>query len=165
MTTTPSAFGLYPSSRLLHVAADALRAASFRQTDISIMYSDGSQAYRLREASVDRNVADDDWSLGGILSTLSGIAAFSTGDDDPFLVAGPMLALVGAGQALLPSLRCLGIPDGAVEKIGSRLQNGDLLLSVQCDDPDWTDRALTILRATGAYQVEVSGLAAPAAAA
>ena len=54
MTNNPSAFGLYPSCRTLHLAADALRSARFRQTDISILYSDGLQAYRLRESAGDR---------------------------------------------------------------------------------------------------------------
>ena len=158
MTSNPSAFGLYPSSRTLHLAADALRSALFRQTDISILYSDGSRAYRLREAVADRAVADEgDDSLGGMLSTLSGVAAFATADEGTFLVAGPMLALVGGGRALIPSLRGLGIPESAVGRFEERLKDGDLLLSVQCDDHEWTDRALHILRATGASEVEVGG--------
>jgi hypothetical protein len=157
MTNPPSAFGLYPSSKALHLAADALRSAQFRQTDISIMYSDGLRAYRLREAVAESDVSDDQRnSLGGILSTLSGVAAFDIPDEGPFLVGGPMLALVGGGHALTPSLRGLGIPEASVQRFEGRLKNGDLLLSVQCEDGDWTDRALRILRATGAEDVEVS---------
>ena len=163
MTTPPSAFGLYPSCKALHIAADALRSARFRQTEISILYSDGSQAYRLRESAADRAVADDDGaSLGGMLSSLSGVGAFGTAEEGPFLVGGPLLALVNGGCALRPSLECLGISEGAVDRFEGRLKNGDLLLSVQCDDPEWTTRALSILKATGAYEVEVSAAAVPA---
>lgn len=157
MMTTPSAFGLYPSCRALHLAADALRSAQFRQTDISILYSDGSQAYRLRESAADRDVADDDGaSLGGMLSSLSGLGAFGTAEEGPFLVGGPLLALVSGAYALRPSLQCLGIPEGAVERFEGRLKNGDLLLSVQCDDLEWTTRALGILKSTGAHEVELN---------
>src|SRR5262245_11579316 len=151
MTTTPSAFGLYPSCRALHLAADALRSARFRQTDISILYSDGTQAYRLRESAADRDVAADDASLGGRLSSLSGVGAFGTPDEGPFLVGAPLVALVSGGYALGPSLRSLGIPEGAVDRFEGRLKSGDLLLSVQCDDLEWTNRALGILKATGAH--------------
>ena len=157
MTSSPSAFGLYPSSKALHLAADALRSARFRQTDISILYSDGRQAYELREsAAAERDVADEDETLGGMISSLSGVAAFDGGDEGPFLVAGPMLALVGMGNGLTPSLRGLGIPEDSVARFEGRLKNGDLLLSVQCDDSEWTDRAVVIMRSTGARDVEVS---------
>jgi hypothetical protein len=162
MTTTPSAFGLYPSCRALHMAADALRSARFRQTDISIMYSDGQQAYRLRASASDPDVADETQpSLGGMLSSLSGVGAFGAADEGPFLVGGPMLALVSGGHALRPSLQCLGIPDVAVDRFAGCLKNGDLLLSVQCDDVEWTTRALDILKATGAHAVEVNTAAVP----
>jgi hypothetical protein len=48
MPQVQSAFGLYPSTKALHFGAEALRAAKFRHTDISVMYSDGKQALRLR---------------------------------------------------------------------------------------------------------------------
>jgi hypothetical protein len=70
-----------------------------------------------------------------------------------------MLALVASGDALMPSLRCLGLPDGVIERFEDRLKRGDLLLSVQCDDHEWADRALAILKETGADGVEVSATA------
>ena len=60
MSHTPAAFGLYPSTRALHFGAEALRAARFRQTDISVMYSDGSQALQLRESvELEAEVVDE----------------------------------------------------------------------------------------------------------
>ena len=162
MTNNPSAFGLYPSCKRLHLAADALRSARFRQTDISILYSDGLQAYRLRESVSDRDVAEDDEaSLEGMLSSLSGVGAFAMADEGPYLVGGPLLALVNGGHALQPSLRCLGLPEDSIERFAGRLKNGDLLLSVQCEDVKWATRALNILRSTGAHDVEVSATAVP----
>lgn len=162
MKTSRSAFGLYPSCRTLNLAADALRSARFRQTDISILYSDGMQAYRLRESVSDCEMAhDDEASLEGMLSSLSGVGAFAMADEGPYLVGGPMLALVNGGHALQPSLRALGLPEDSIERFASRLQNGDLLLSAQCDDVESATRALNILRATGAHDVEISAAAVP----
>ena len=82
MSENPAAFGLYPSTKSLHSGADALRAARFRQTDISVMYADGNHAVQLREsAELDNSVVDDGPEradlLGAMLSELSGIGAIA----------------------------------------------------------------------------------------
>jgi hypothetical protein len=160
MAQSLAAFGLYPSTKALHFGAEALRAAKFRQTDISVMYSDGQQALRLRESSAtEADVADEGQpaSLGGFLTTLSGIGAIALSKDGPFMVGGPILAtLVSAGESLLASLRGMGIPEPDLESFGERLRDGGLLLSVQCDVHSWTARALEILEQTGAERVAIA---------
>jgi hypothetical protein len=156
MPQNSAAFGLYPSTKALHFGAEALRAAKFRHTDISIMYSDGEQALRLRESlPVDASVADEEpASLGGILTTLSGIGAFVMSVDGPFMAGGPILAtLTGASESLLATLRGLGLPERDVESFEDRLKDGGLLLSVQCDDGEWAARACQIFQQTGAERV------------
>jgi len=160
MFHTPAAFGLYPSTKALYFGAEALRAARFRQTDISVMYSDGSQALQLREsAELETDVADDEpESLGNVLSELSGIGAISMRNDGPIMAAGPILAtLASAGAGLVGALRGLGIPEALVERFERRLKQGGLLLSVQCEDDEWVDRAQRILEETGAEQVAATG--------
>lgn len=156
MPTNPAAFGLYPSCRALHFGAEALRAAQFRQTDISVMYSDGDRALRLRESlPVDHSVVyeSEPTSLGGVLTTLSSIGAVVM-RDGPFMAGGPILStLASAGESLWKSLRDLGIPEDDVECFQDRLKEGGLLLSVQCDDNGWADRARQILVATGAERI------------
>ena len=156
MPNSPAAFGLYPSCKALHFGAEALRAAQFRHTDISVMYSDGDRALGLRESQpVEESVADDSepTSLGGILTTLSSIGAVVM-RDGPYMAGGPILAtLAHAGESLLNSLRDLGIPEGEVESFQDRLKEGGLLLSVQCDDDDWAARARQILQQTGAERI------------
>jgi hypothetical protein len=156
MSQTLAAFALYPSTRALHFGAEALRAARFRQTDISVMYSDGSQALQLRESvELEADVADHaPESLGGVLSALSGIGTIAMRNDGPFMAGGPILAtLAGAGAGLVSALRGLGIPEGLVERFEGRLKQGGLLLSVQCEDHEWTHRARRILEDTGAEHV------------
>jgi hypothetical protein len=156
MTQSPAAFGLYPSTRALHVGAEALRAAKFRHTDISVMYSDGEHALRLRESSLTQSdVADDgSSSIGNILTTLSGIGAIVMSNDGPYMAGGPILATLSGRSANLPSsLRGLGIPECEIESFEHHLRQGGLLLSVQCDDDDWAARARQILSLTGAEHV------------
>jgi hypothetical protein len=159
MAQSLAAFGLYPSTKALHFGAEALRAAKFRQTDISVMYSDGRQALRLRESlPAEADVADTDHpaSLAGILTTLSGLGAIAMSKDGPFMAGGPILAtLVSAGESLLASLRGLGIPERDVEPFSERLRHGGLLLSVQCEDQSWIARAREILERTGAERVAI----------
>ena len=155
MTQNQAAFGLYPSTKALHFGAEALRAAKFRHTDISVMYSDGKQALRLRESHpVDLAVADEEpRSLAEILTTLSSLGAVAM-QDGPFMAGGPILAsLVNEGDSLLTTLRGLGLSDADIESFEHRLKAGGLLLSVQCDDGEWTARACQIFEQTGAERV------------
>ena len=156
MAQNPAAFGLYPSTKALHFGAEALRAARFRHTDISVMYSDGKQALRLREAlPFDPSVVDEEpTSLAEILTTLSSLGAVVMSKDGPFMAGGPILStLVSEGESLLTSLRGLGLPEGEIESFENRLKHGGLLLSVQCDDGEWAARACEIFAQTGAERV------------
>lgn len=157
MAQNQAAFGLYPSTRALHFGAEALRAAKFRHTDISVMYSDGKQALRLRESLPSRSegVADEEsTSLAGILTTLSSLGAVSMPADGPFMAGGPILAtLVSEGDTLIGSLRRLGVPEHEIESFQGRLKDGGLLLSVLCDDCEWAARACEIFEQTGAERV------------
>jgi hypothetical protein len=163
MSQSPAAFGLYMCTRSLHSGAEALRAARFRQTDISVMYADGNHALQLRESTrLEAEVADDgpDGSdlLGEMLSELSGIGAIAMRNEGPFMAGGPILATLSEqGHNLLSSLQGMGIPDGLIERYGRRLRDGGLLLSVQCDDSEWADRAQRIFQETGAEHVACSG--------
>lgn len=156
MAQSQAAFGLYPSTKALHFGAEALRAAKFRHTDISVMYSDGKQALRIRESvPVDLAVADEEpATLAGILTTLSSLGAVVMSQDGPFMAGGPILAtLVSEGDNLLTSLRGLGLPEGEVASFENRLKDGGLLLSVQCENGQWAARARQILEQTGAERV------------
>ena len=75
-------------------------------------------------------------------------------DAGPYVCGGPVLAtLVSKGSGLTTTLRGLGIPNTAVDCFEERLRNGGLLLTVQCENAEWADRARHILEATGAEHV------------
>lgn len=168
MAQTPAAFGLYPSTKTLYVGAEALRAAKFRQTDISVMYADGWRALRLQERpAVDASVVDDHAddndgpeSLVNLLTSLSGVGAIVLGDEGAFMAGGPILATVSPGDTLWSSLCSLGMPEGEVASFEERLRAGGVLLSVQCDDDEWAMRAREILSQTGAERIAATAAAA-----
>ena len=53
MARNLSTYGIFPSMSALHIGAEALKAAGFRQSDISVLYSDRSGTKEFaHEASV-----------------------------------------------------------------------------------------------------------------
>lgn len=155
-----STYGIYPSTAAVFAGTEALRAARFRQTDISVLYSDKPQVRRFFPDSPETAVATvaSGLTLGGLLGYLAGIGALNIQGFGPILAAGPLvaaLASVGAGTArnLLSALAGLGIPEYEAERYEGRLKEGGILLSVHCDDSRWMDEARTILQQTGAEHV------------
>lgn len=164
MSQSLATFALYPSTMALYFGAEALRAAQFRHTDISVMYSDGRRALHLHERVPvdDASVVDDNGeieadpagvTLAGLLTSLSGLGAVVMPTDGAFMAGGPILATVSLAGTLMSSLRGLGLPEDEVTGFVERMQRGGLLLSVQCDDSGWLQRAKQILEQTGAERV------------
>jgi hypothetical protein len=155
-----STYGIYPSMAAVLAGTEALRAARFRQTDISVLYSDKPQVRRFFLESPEAAMASvaTGLTLGGLLSYLAGIGALNIPGFGPILAAGPLvaaLASIGAGTArnLLSALAGLGIPEYEAARYEGRLKEGGILLSVHCDDSRWMDEAKTILQQTGAEHV------------
>lgn len=154
-----STYGIYPTMSSVCAGAEALKAARFRQTDISVLYSDKPQVRRFLLDTPEGAIAGvAGLTLGGLLSYLAGIGALTVPGFGPILAAGPLvaaLATVGGGSArsLLSTLSSLGIPDYEAERYEGRLKEGGILLSVHCDDIHWMKQAKTILEQTGAEHV------------
>src|SRR6185369_2671928 len=81
----------------------------------------------------------------------------------PFVAAGPiMTALAGAGVGgtvggLVGALVGMGIPEYEAKRYEGRVRHGGILLSVHCDNSDWTKKAKTLLENTGAEDVSSTG--------
>ena len=94
---------------------------------------------------------------------LVGIGALAIPGLGPFIAAGPIVAAlagVGAGGALggiAGALVGMGIPEYEAKRYEGRIKGGGYLLSVHCDDSEWTKRAKEILERTGAEDVSSTG--------
>jgi len=73
-----------------------------------------------------------------------------------------MGALAGAGTGgvvggLIGALVGMGIPEYEAKRYEGMVKDGGILLSVHCDNSDWTKRAKDILEQTGAKDISSSG--------
>jgi hypothetical protein len=73
-----------------------------------------------------------------------------------------MAALAGAGVGgtvggVVGALVGMGIPEYEAKRYEGRVKSGGILLSVHCDNSDWTKKAKEILEETGAEDVSSTG--------
>jgi hypothetical protein len=162
-------FGLYPSYTAVEIGVDALRAAGFRNADISALFSEGASTRDFahqKSTKAPEGAATGGGTgvvLGGALGWLLGIGAISIPGLGPFIAAGPiMAALAGAGAGgaiggIAGALIGMGIPEYEAKRYEGRVKNGGILLSVHTDSSDWTKRAKEIMKRTGAEDISSTG--------
>ena len=162
-----AAFGIYPNRAALAEGLVALREANFRPEDISVLYNEGTKDFGHEKATKAPEGASAGAGtgavIGGALGWLVGIGAIAIPGIGPFIAAGPIVAAlagIGAGGVLggmAGSLIGLGIPEYEAKRYEGRIRKGGILISVHCDDSDWTHKAKTILEETGAEDVSSTG--------
>ena len=162
-------FGIYRDRRHAEQAVDALRAAGFRNSDVSVLLPDnvGSKDFAHEKGTKapegTATGAASGGVLGGALGWLAGIGALAIPGVGPFIAAGPIMgALAGAGVGgavggLVGALVGMGIPEYEAKRYEGRVRQGGVLLSVHADNSDWVKRAKDLLRDTGAEDVSSSG--------
>jgi Protein of unknown function (DUF3341) len=164
-----AAFGIYKARTDVERAVEALRAAGYRNTDISVLYplNEGTKdfahtgASKAPEGATTGAVAGG--VIGGTLGWLAGIGSLAIPGLGPFIAAGPILAaLAGAGAGgavgtVTGGLVGFGLPEYEAKRYEGRVKNGGTLLSVHCDDSDWTKKAKKILQDNGATDVSSTG--------
>jgi len=165
-------FGIYSTYSGVESAVETLKSAGFRNTDVSVLVPEnlGSKDMAVEKGTkVPEGAATGAVSgavVGGALAWLVGIGVLAIPGLGPFLVAGPIvtvLAGVGAGGALgvvAGALVGWGIPEYEARRYEGRVRKGGILLSVHCDDSDWTKRARQVLKLTGAEDIASAGEAA-----
>src|SRR6202158_3840129 len=162
-------FGIYPNRTSVDSAVDALKAAEFRNTDISVLLPESAGT---RDFAHEKNTKAPEGAttgagtgalLGGGLGWLVGIGALAIPALGPFIAAGPiMAALAGAGVGgavggLTGALIGMGIPEYEAKRYEGRVKDGGVLLSVHCDTSDEISRAKELLKETGAEDVSSAG--------
>lgn len=148
---------------------DALQAAGFRRTDISVLFPENvgtkdfahKKATKAPEGATAGGVSGA--VVGGALGWLAGIGAIAVPGFGPLISAGPIVAaLAGAGAAgavagIAGALIGMGIPEYEAKRYEGRIKTGDILLSVHSDNSEWSKRAKDILTRTGAQDVSSTG--------
>ena len=162
-------FGIYPDRTTVDDAVDALKAADFRNSDISVLFPETTGT---KDFAHEKNTKAPEGAttgagtgavLGGGLGWLVGIGALAIPGLGPFIAAGPIMAMLagagvgGAVGGLSGALVGLGIPEYEAKRYEGRVKDGAILLSVHSDDSQWTKKAKEILERTGAQDVSSTG--------
>lgn len=164
-----SVFGIYPTYSSVEEGVEALKAAGFRNTDISVLFPENVGT---KDFAHEKNTKAPEGAttgagtgavVGGALGWLVGIGALAIPGLGPFIAAGPiMAALAGAGVGgavggLTGALIGMGIPEYEAKRYEGRVKEGGILLSVHSDSSEWTKRAKEILENTGAEDIASAG--------
>jgi hypothetical protein len=165
-------FGIYPSRAEVEEAVDQLRAAGFRGTDVSVLFSDnqGTKDFahekHTKAPEGATTGAATGGAIGGTVGLLIGIGALAIPGLGPFIAAGPIMAALaglGVGTAvggIAGGLVGFGIPEYEAKRYEGRIKKGGYLVSVHCDDSNWVGKAKKILDETGAEDISSTGEAA-----
>jgi hypothetical protein len=160
------AYGIYPDHLSFERGLEALRAASFRNSDISAILPDRDRTTRDLAHEINSKApegaatgAGTGAAVGGVLGWLIGIGAIAIPGVGPLIAAGPVVAALaaagaaGAAGGLVGGLIGAGIPEVEAKRYAGRIREGAYLISVHCDDSQWAKRAEEILEATGGKDV------------
>jgi len=162
-------YGIYNSRAAVENGVDALKAAQFRNTDISVLLPENASnkefAHKKDTKAPEGTVtgATTGAVVGGALGWLAGIGALAIPGLGPFIAAGPIMGAlggVGAGGVvggIIGALVGMGIPEYEAKRYEGMIRDGGILLSVHCDDSDWVKRAKEILERTGANDISSTG--------
>lgn len=160
--------GIFNSRSEVEQAIDALKADGFRSADISALFPSGTsnkefaheKGTKLPEGTTTGTASG--LLLGGTLGWLIGVGAIVIPGLGAFIAAGPimgMLAGAGLGSAvggLTGALIGLGFPEYEAKRYEGQVKDGGILLSVHCDNHEWTERAQDLLKQNGARDISAT---------
>src|SRR6202020_1623342 len=160
---------IYPEYASVENGVDALKAAGFRNTDISVLFPEnvGTKDFAHKKETKAPEGATTGATtgavIGGGLGWLAGIGGLAIPGLGPFIAAGPLMAALagggvgGAVGGIAGALIGMGIPEYEAKRYEGRIKDGGILLSVHSDNSEWTKRAKQILERTGAQDISSSG--------
>ena len=165
MAKNTAVFGIYADRIAVEEGVEHLRRAGFRNTDISVLFPENQGT---KDFAHERNTKAPEGVTsgvvaggitGGVLGLLTGIGVLAIPGLGPLIAAGPIVAaLAGAGAVgtlggIVGAMVGMGIPEYEAKRYEGRIREGGMLLSVHCDNVDWTKRAKDVLRETGAQDI------------
>src|SRR5215510_13801501 len=160
-------FGLVDTESQAERIVDNLKAAGFRNNDISVLFPDkgGTRDFAHEKATKAPEGAaagaGTGTVVGGVLGWLVGIGSLAIPGVGPFIAAGPiMAALAGVGAAvggLSGALIGLGIPEYEAKQYEGKIREGNILISVHSEDSDEVKRAKEIFERAGAHDISSTG--------
>ena len=148
---------------------EALKAAGFSNSDVSVLFPDKAGT---RDFAHEQHTKAPEGAatgagtgavLGGVFGWLVGIGALAIPGLGPFIAAGPiMAALAGAGVGaaaggLTGALVGMGMPEYEAKRYEGKIKNGNILMSVHCNDSTERDRAKKIFTDGGAEDISYTG--------
>jgi hypothetical protein len=164
-----AAFGIYPDQGTVNDAVESLKAAGFRQTDISVLFPEnlGSKdfAHEKHTKAPEGAVAGGGSGavLGAAFGWLVGAGSVMVPGLEAMQAAGPVLAMLGGmgvGVTLggvAGAIAGAGVPEYEAKRYEGRVRKGGILLSVHCDNSAWAKTARGILKRTGANDISTTG--------
>jgi len=169
MSKNTAVYGIYRDTVALGGGLEALRAAGFRSTDISVLMPEniGTKDFvHHKDSKAPEGATTGAASgaiIGGALGWLVGIGALAIPGLGPFIAAGPIMGMlagagaVGAVGGIAGALVGAGIPEYEAKRYEGRVKSGGILASVHCDDSEWVKRAKKLMEQTGAEDISTSG--------
>ena len=148
---------------------DHLKAASFSNNDISVLFPDKGTS---RDFAHEKNTKAPEGAatgagtggvIGGALGWIVGIGALAIPGVGPFIAAGPILAALSgaaigaAAGGIAGGLIGLGIPELEAKRYEGKVKEGNILLSVHADNSDEITRAKDIFTTAGAHDICTTG--------
>jgi hypothetical protein len=166
-----SAFGIYKDQATLASAIDVFRAEGFRNTDLSILYPEnsGTKDFTHQKHTKAPEGAVAGGGIGGVLGAglgwVAGAGALAgvVPGLEQFTMAGPIMTMLGGlGMGMTLGSLTGGVvgatkPEYEAVRYDGRVRDGGILMSVHCDDAEWTKTALRLLKQTGATRISTAG--------
>jgi hypothetical protein len=164
-----AAVGIYSDQATVHEAAEALKAAGFRSTDISVLFPEnlGSKdfGHEKHTKAPEGAVAGGGSGavVGAALGWMAGAGAMLVPGLETLAVAGPVVGMLGGMGAgvlvggLTGALVGAGMPEYEAKRYEGRIRKGGILLSVHCDNGEWAKTARRVLKHTGARDISTAG--------
>jgi hypothetical protein len=164
-----SVFGIAKSYTQTERIIEDLQAAGFPASEISILLPDTEGRHDIGHVKATKapegatTGAATGGVTGGVIGLLAGVGALAIPGVGPFIAAGPIMAAlagVGVGGAIggiAGALIGMGIPEYEAKRYEGQIKEGGILLSVHCDNAEWTSKAKDILKNTGARDISSTG--------